>query len=196
MAKPRRPEAEIGRRRPPRAVPTSDGILPDGGIPGRFPLRGLLENRRGELVGVAGRVVALTVRESLKGASSIPRELKEQPGPKLNPTLTNHRREAERLGRRPVRPARQIERAGDRADRIIHAGKVLTVGQIEGFRGHLERDRFADYKPAAEPQIEIPEVRTSPGVPAGERRTVRGRMAVRIQILSGEQIKGMPAGGA
>src|SRR4051794_14924148 len=89
---------------------------------------------------------------------------KEQPRPKLYPPLTDYRREAERLGRRPVRPAREIERAGDGADRIVHAGKVLSVGQIEGFRRHLERDGFADYKPAAEPQIEIPEIRTSPGI--------------------------------
>ncbi len=75
---------------------------------------------------------------------------------------------------------------GDDASHIIYAAKVRAVEEIESFHHELQRALLSHFHLPAQARIKADVIGTNAGVASNPRRTVRSRVAVIIDVRSGQ----------
>src|SRR6266536_636087 len=83
----------------------------------------------------------------------------------------------------------QIERSWDIPHHIVHRGKIQVVEEIETLSHNLDRTALVQPDMAREAYVEGPETGTDTRIASGERRPVRGRVAIRVEIGSRQQVE-------
>src|SRR6266481_549557 len=87
--------------------------------------------------------------------------------------------------------AGQLSKVGPH--RVIDAGKVQAIGQVEAFRHQLQTGLFAQPEFLCETHIEVNEVGSLAGIACCPDRAVIGGMAIAIHVSTSQQVEGVPA---
>src|SRR5579859_1191723 len=129
-------------------------------------------------------------------SSLCPLESKAQT--KLQSTRAQGRSEAERRGWANVASmhveggkAGQLSKVG--SHRIVDAGKVQAIGQVEALRHQLQTGLFAQFEFLCKAHIEVDEIGPFTSIACGPDRAVVGGMAIAIHVSTGQQVKGVSA---